>query len=82
MVNLRLVIDEPEFEPPAPLPFRSWRRPGEDTLDVVKDIERALDRAQESISTLDCLVDEAFASTDPIPFPRRIPGNDDGPWAA
>ncbi len=82
MPHLRLVTDEPEIDPPAPLPIRNWR-PAEPallptTLDAVVEVERSFARAQEIIDRLSNELD----SLDPFPFPRRKDSDDDGPWAA
>ena len=82
MPHLRLVTDEPEIDPPAPLPIRNWR-PAEPAslpapLDAVAEVERSFARAQEIIDRLNNELD----SLDPLPFPRRKDSDDDGPWAA
>lgn len=79
MPHLRLVVDEPEIDPPAPLPIRDWRRTDTtDTLDVIVQVEQAFGRVQRSIDSLSDQLD----SMEPLPFPRRTDGDDDGPWAA
>lgn len=79
MPHLRLVIDEPEIDPPAPLPIRDWRRT--DTtgvVDVIDQVEQAFGRVQQSIDSLS----EQLDDLEPLPFPRRKDHDDDGPWAA
>lgn len=73
MTHLRLVLDEPETDPPAPFPIRDWRQP----LDVIAEVEQAFGRVQAALDTLGAQLDDA----DPFPFPSRGP-TDDGPWAA
>lgn len=75
--HLRLAIDEPEIEPPAPFPIREWRR-SEDTLDAIEAVENAFVRAQRALDSLSDQLDEA----EPLPFPGRMDNDDDGPWAA
>jgi hypothetical protein len=82
MPHLRLVTDEPEIDPPAPLPIRNWR-PAEATtlstpLDVVAEVEQSFARGQQIIERLSSELD----SLEPLPFPRRRDFDDDGPWAA
>ncbi|MCC5823979.1 MAG: hypothetical protein LAT64_13625 [Phycisphaerales bacterium] len=74
--HLRLTIDEPETEPPAPFPIREWRR-SEEALDAIEAVEHAFDRAQRALDRLSEQLDEA----EPLPFPGRM-DDDDGPWAA
>lgn len=77
MPNLRLTNDEPEIDPPAPLPFRSWREAG-DTIDAVAGVEDAFRRVQFLLDDLSEQADELPT----IPFPRRMTNSDEGPWAA
>ena len=74
--HLRLVLDEPETEPPAPFPIREWRR-ADGALDAIEAVESAFDRAQRALDSLSDQLDEA----EPLPFPGRT-DDDDGPWAA
>jgi hypothetical protein len=82
MPHLRLVTDEPEIDPPAPLPISSWRAhtstANDPTIDTIADVERAMSRLQAGIDSLNAQLDDA----DPFPFPGRNGGNDDGPYAA
>lgn len=79
MPHLRLVVDEPETDPPAPLPIRDWRRPEtDDAVDSIAEVEKALGRVQRAFDALNDQMDEL----DPLPFPRRRDPEDDGPWAA
>lgn len=82
MPFLKLVTDEPETDPPAPLSIQDWRRShSEDTIDAIAQVEQALERSQASLDTLTSLIDEE--SKGPIPFPGRgFNDDDDGPWAA
>lgn len=80
MPHLRLVLDEPEIDPPAPFSIRDWRpaadrSPG--VLDAVTQVEQAFARVEQGIQSLSTQLD----SMAPFPFPRR-PDNDDGPFAA
>lgn len=92
MPFLKLHIDEPETEPPAPLPFKSdaadqsWRqaqradRPEEERMDSITQVEQALSAMQHKLDELEEQVDEYF---EPIPMSRWMPDeDDDGPWAA
>lgn len=79
MPFLRLVLDEPETDPPAPFSIRDWRpaeRP-DAVLDAVTQVEQAFARVEQGLQSLSTQLD-AMA---PFPFPKR-PDNDDGPWAA
>lgn len=80
MPRLRLVTDEPELDPPAPLPIEAWRHaPDPEALDSIEAVERALTSAQRA---MDALSEQAEALDDePLPFPGRR-DDDDGPWAA
>jgi hypothetical protein len=77
MPRLRLVTDDIEQDPPAPLPIANWCRPGEDAADAIAEVEKAIARVDRAMQALSDFADEA----DPIPFPRRG-DDDDGPWAA
>lgn len=81
MPHLRLVTDEPEIDPPAPLPIDAWRTPGRsgtgEVLDSIAEVEQALGRVQSGLDSLSAQVDAA----EPFPFPGRNDG-DDGPYAA
>ena len=77
MPRLRLVTDDIEQDPPAPLPIANWRRTGADTTDAIAEVEKTFARVDRAVRDLSDMVEEM----DPIPFPRR--GDDDeGPWAA
>ncbi len=80
MPRLRLVTDEPEIEPPAPLPIDAWRSPGRDDTRTARDpiasVEEALSRVQSGLDDLSAQLE----SEDPFPFPGRR--DDDGPYAA
>ncbi|MEM9372396.1 MAG: hypothetical protein AAGA55_02020 [Planctomycetota bacterium] len=83
MPHLRLVTDEPETDPPAPLPIDAWRTPGraasestESLRDPIADVQHALERVQTGLDRLSTELDAA----EPFPFPRR--DDDDGPFAA
>ena len=78
MPHLRLAIDEPEIDPPAPLPIRDWRRADTDTFDAIAEVDKAFGRVQAAIDSLSDQMDEM----EPLPFPRRKDSDDDGPWAA
>lgn len=78
MPHLRLVLDEPETEPPATFHIRDWRAPADAPLDVIQQVEQAFGRAQQSLDLLSQQLDEAES----LPFPRRSSPDDDGPWAA
>lgn len=83
MPRLRLVTDEPELDPPAPLPISAWRgtmTTDAPVLDAVAEVERALGNAQRSMDTLTLLAAEHDAA--PLRFPGRRTDDDDGPWAA
>lgn len=79
--RLRLVTDEPEIDPPAPLPISAWRTPGrvdaDETLDSIAEVEKAIGRVQSNLHSLIEQLDHA----EPFPFPRRG-DDDDGPHAA
>ncbi|MFG0298131.1 MAG: hypothetical protein ACF8K1_00810 [Phycisphaerales bacterium JB047] len=82
MPHLKLHRDEPEQEPPAPLPFtrpdRSWRSAGEDGIDSIKRVENALADVESKFDELQRLADE----TEPLRMSDWIDDDDDGPWAA
>jgi hypothetical protein len=79
MPHLRLVIDEPEVDPPAPFLIRDWRPAAEpaEGLDAVAEVEMALGRMQRTLDRLSDEVDGACS----FPFPGRH-DDDDGPRAA
>lgn len=77
MPRLRLVTDDIEQDPPAPLPIANWRRTGGDTTDAIAEVEKAFARVDRAVQSLSDMIEEM----DPIPFPRRG-DDDDGPWAA
>lgn len=81
MSNLRLHRDEPEQEPPAPLPFgspdRSWRRTDEQP-DSIEQVERALANVESRFEQLRKMADEI----EPIRMSEWLDDDDDGPWAA
>ncbi len=75
MPHLRLVLDEPEIDPPAPFLIRDWRAKSErttGTLDAVAEVEKAFARVEWGLERLASQLDDA----DPFPFPSH---NDDGP---
>lgn len=80
MPHLRLVLDEPETDPPAPFRIRDWR-PAADrsagVLDAVTQVEQAFARVEQGLQSLSDQLD----AMEPFPFPKRT-DNDDGPWAA
>lgn len=82
MPDLRLHRDEPETDPPAPLPFRSpdrsWRQAGT-SEDSIKRVEQALSDVENKFAQLRELADEL---TDPIPLSEWLNNDDDDPWAA
>jgi hypothetical protein len=70
--------DEDVDERLRPIPFPRDRAAGRDgESDIVRMVERAFDRVQ---SDLDCALD--LLSDEPLPFPGRDAGDDDGPRAA
>lgn len=75
MPQLRLAIDEPEIDPPAPFPIRAWRK--SEDLDMIAEVERAFGNVQRSLDRLSAELDDA----EPFPFPKYT-DHDDGPWAA
>lgn len=77
MPFLRLVTDEPESDPPAPLSILEWRRAHPSDIDPIAEVERALERSQAALSQLTALVEEDGKG--PIPFPGRDTPDDDGP---
>ncbi|RMH27915.1 MAG: hypothetical protein D6692_06940 [Planctomycetota bacterium] len=81
MPRLRLVTDDIEQDPPAPLPIANWRRTVGDTgdaTDSIAEVEKAFARVERAVQNLSDMIEEM----DPIPFPRRGDDDDDGPWAA
>lgn len=81
MTHLRLITDEPEIDPPAPISLSAWRmrdvRPTTPTTDSIAQAEQALKDVEDAFARLTALVDH-----DPFPFPKRDDDDDDGPWAA
>ncbi len=80
MPHLRLVLDEPETDPPAPFLIREWRAEAEravGTLDAVAEVEKAFARVEQGLERLT----NELGTTGPIPFPPFVE-RDDGPWAA
>lgn len=78
MPHLRLVLDEPETDPPAPFPIRDWRNDRITApLDAVTQVEQAFARVEKGLQSLSNQID----TMEPFPFPKRS-DNDDGPWAA
>lgn len=88
MVYLKLHRDEPEIQPPAPLPFRcpdrTWRETGHTTgghgdTDPIIQAQDALARVERGMEELARQVDECC---EPIRLSDWQSGDDDGPWAA
>lgn len=82
MSNLRLHRDEPEQEPPAPLPFsspdRSWRQTDGQQPDSIEQVEQALADVENRFERLRQMTDEI----EPIRMSEWLDEDDDGPWAA
>lgn len=82
MYDLRLHRDEPETDPPAPLPFkrpdRSWRKAGEG-IDSIKQVEAAL---RDFENKFEQVKEQAQELSGPIAFSDWVSDDDDDPWAA
>ncbi len=87
MYDLRLHRDEPDKEPPAPLPFRSpdrspdrsWRHAGEG-IDSIQHVEEALRDVENKFGQLK---EQAEELSGPIAFSDwHSDDDDDDPWAA
>lgn len=82
MHDLRLHRDEPESDPPAPLPFkrpdRSWRQAGEGE-DSIKQVEAPLNDVENKFGQLR---EQAEELSGPIAFSDWLCDDDDDPWAA
>lgn len=87
MPYLKLHRDEPEQEPPAPIPFRSpdrtWRNAGEDNqTDRADSIERVEQALADVENRFDNLREQVNELTEPIQMADWVDDDDDGPWAA
>lgn len=82
MYDLRLHRDEPETDPPAPLPFRSpdrsWRQAGKGA-DSIKQVEAALRDVENKFEQVK---EQAQELSGPIAFSDWVSDDDDDPWAA
>jgi hypothetical protein len=84
MSYLKLHRDEPEHEPPAPIPFqrpdRTWRGTDADqSIDSIRQVENALSDVE---SKFDRLREQAKELTEPIRMADWMDEDDDGPYAA
>jgi len=83
MSYLKLHRDEPDQEPPAPLPFespnRTWRQAGDQSGDSIKRAEQALTDVESKFTDLRR---QADAMSDPIQMSDWLDDDDDGPRAA
>lgn len=82
MSYLRLHRDEPDQDPPAPIPFtspdRTWREGGEKEPDSIERAQRALSDVESKFEELRKQVDEI----EPIQMSDWLDDDDDGPRAA
>jgi len=87
MTYLKIHRDEPEIQPPEPLPFdpsaKTWRSTsepqGEQPMDSIAQVEQALGRVENTFERLSDQVDELC---EPIRMADWLESDDDGPFAA